>query len=130
MFPGVRPGDQWCLCASRYAQLLEIEANGAVRDAQGQPVTDFVPKVYLQACHEKSLEHVPLEVCLHADDARAATRKQSCAPSGATHVRCAWQPRSQVLMANALDADEAKTEIARVDALRAQLGKSVAFDVE
>ena len=90
-FPGVRPGDQWCLCASRYAQLLEIDEKGAVQDERGEAVTGFVPKIWLQATHEKSLEHLPLET----------------------------------LMEFALDADEARAEVARIDGLRSQLQKSI-----
>merc|ERR1712194_549691 len=72
-FPGVLPGDCWCLCASRYAQLLELEAQGAVRDAQGQVLKDFVPRIHLQATHEKTLQHVPLEALLmYAIDVKEA----------------------------------------------------------
>ena len=94
MFPGVRPGDQWCLCATRFAQLLELEENKAVRDAQGEPIKGFIPKIYLQATHEKSLEHVPLET----------------------------------LLEYAIDADDAKVEIARLSQLREKLAKSVKLD--
>ena len=93
-FPGVRPGDQWCLCASRYAQLLELDAQEAVRDADGEPIKGFVPKIYLQATHEKSLEHVDLET----------------------------------LLQYAIDADEARSEIARVDELRSQLEKGLKLE--
>jgi len=74
MFPGVRPGDCWCLCAGRFAQLLELDAQGAVRDSQGQQVKGFIPQIYLQATHEKTLEQVPLETLMmyaaDADEAR------------------------------------------------------------
>lgn len=90
-FPGVRPGDQWCLCASRYAQLLELDATGSVRDQQGKQIEGFVPKIHLQATHEKSLEHVPLEK----------------------------------LLEHAIDAEEARVEIARLDELRAKLAKGI-----
>ena len=73
MFPGVKPGDQWCLCASRYAQALQAEESGAVKDADGNTVTGFVPKIYLQATHEKTLQHVPLETLMaYAIDADEA----------------------------------------------------------
>jgi uncharacterized protein (DUF2237 family) len=73
MFPGVRPGDCWCLCASRYAQLLELDSMGGVRDAQGAVVKDFVPRIYLQATHEKTLEHVELKtLMMYAIDATEA----------------------------------------------------------
>jgi len=74
-FPGVRPGDCWCLCASRFAQMLELEAEGAVQNAEAETLRDFVPRIYLQATHEKTLEHVPLETLMRyaidADEAQA-----------------------------------------------------------
>jgi hypothetical protein len=45
-FAGVRPGDRWCLCASRW-----LEAHEA-----GQ-----APDVVLGATHERALEVVPIE---------------------------------------------------------------------
>jgi uncharacterized protein (DUF2237 family) len=75
-FPGVQPGDCWCLCASRYAQLLELEAKEAVRDPQGKPLKGFVPRVYIQATHEKTIEHVPLETLMsYAIDAAEAKKE-------------------------------------------------------
>ena len=44
-FEGLRPGDRWCLCASRW-----LEASEA----------GFAPPVILEACHEKCLEIVSL----------------------------------------------------------------------
>ena len=44
-FEGLRAGDRWCLCASRW-----LEASEA----------GFAPPVILEACHEKSLEIVSL----------------------------------------------------------------------
>ena len=49
MFPGVRPGDQWCLCASRYAQAYQAGKQ---------------PKVHLARTHERTLQNVPLEILL------------------------------------------------------------------
>ena len=46
MFPGLLPGDRWCLCASRWAEALRAGK---------------APKVHLAACHEKALEVVSLE---------------------------------------------------------------------
>ena len=46
MFPGLEPGDRWCLCARRWAQ---------ARDA------GFAPRVYLRATHEKTLDVVALD---------------------------------------------------------------------
>ena len=72
-FPGVQPGDQWCLCASRYAQCLEAEASGAVKNQDGEPFTGFTPKIYLLSTHEKTLQYVPLEKLMeHAIDAEEA----------------------------------------------------------
>ncbi|RPA67916.1 DUF2237 domain-containing protein [Cyclobacteriaceae bacterium YHN15] len=45
-FPGLIPGDKWCLCASRW-----VEAYNA----------GVAPKIVLEASHEKTLEYVPLE---------------------------------------------------------------------
>ena len=56
----VMPGDQWCLCAARYAQAVQAGKQ---------------PKVHLARTHERTLDHVPLEVLLEngvdADAARA-----------------------------------------------------------
>ena len=55
------------------ALIMELEAQGAVRDAQGEVVEGFVPQIHLAATHEKTLEHVPLETLLmHAIDAEEA----------------------------------------------------------
>jgi uncharacterized protein len=45
-FPGLVPGDKWCLCASRW-----VEAYKA----------GVAPKLVLEASHEKTLDYVPLE---------------------------------------------------------------------
>jgi uncharacterized protein (DUF2237 family) len=45
-FPGLQPGDRWCLCAPRWAEAL----------AAGQ-----APKVVLGATHEGALEWCTLE---------------------------------------------------------------------
>jgi uncharacterized protein (DUF2237 family) len=44
-FPGLKPGDRWCLCAPRWQEALE----------SGQ-----APKVVLSATHEGALEYVDL----------------------------------------------------------------------
>ena len=46
-FPGLRPGDCWCLCASRFLQAV----------SEGE-----APRVRLAATHARALEIVPLEV--------------------------------------------------------------------
>lgn len=45
-FPGLRPGDRWCLCASRWREALEAGR---------------APRVLLRATHERTLEYVSLE---------------------------------------------------------------------
>lgn len=45
-FPGLKPGDRWCLCASRW-----VEAWKAGK----------APKVVLEATHERTLDFVELE---------------------------------------------------------------------
>ena len=46
-FAGLRPGDRWCLCASRF---LQAHDEGAA------------PKVWLDATHLRTLDIVPLDV--------------------------------------------------------------------
>ena len=46
-FPGLKEGDQWCLCAQRWAQAY----------AFGK-----APKLYLRATHEKTLDYVEFAV--------------------------------------------------------------------
>jgi hypothetical protein len=45
-FPGVKPGDKWCLCASRWREALEA---------------GVAPLVDLAATHERTLQFVTLE---------------------------------------------------------------------
>ena len=47
MFPGLKPGDQWCLCAGRFLQAHEEGA---------------APQVNLAATHQRALEIVPMSV--------------------------------------------------------------------
>ena len=44
-FPGLKPGDQWCLCAARWVEAYE----------EGK-----APRVVLEATHERTLEFVDL----------------------------------------------------------------------
>lgn len=44
-FPGLRPGDRWCLCAGRFLQAHE---------------EGCAPRVDLRATHQRALEVVPL----------------------------------------------------------------------
>jgi len=46
-FPGLKPGDHWCLCAARFLQAHEEGA---------------APQVNLSATHQKALDIVPLEI--------------------------------------------------------------------
>lgn len=45
-FPGLKPGDRWCLCAARWEEAREAGA---------------APKVRLAATHRAALEHCRLE---------------------------------------------------------------------
>ncbi|MAY74027.1 MAG: hypothetical protein CMJ31_04735 [Phycisphaerae bacterium] len=44
-FPGLNPGDRWCLCAPRWLEAYEAAA---------------APSVTLEATHERALELIPL----------------------------------------------------------------------
>lgn len=46
-FPGLKPGDGWCVCASRWMQAAEEGA---------------APMVNLAATHKRALEIIPLEM--------------------------------------------------------------------
>ena len=46
-FPGLKPGDRWCVCAGRW---LEAQQEGVA------------PRVYLTRTHKRALELVPLDV--------------------------------------------------------------------
>ncbi|HMM08663.1 MAG TPA: DUF2237 domain-containing protein [Paracoccus solventivorans] len=53
-FPGLKPGDRWCLCAARFLQAAEEFA---------------APRVVLEATHASATEIVPLELLrAHAAD--------------------------------------------------------------
>lgn len=45
-FPGLQPGDRWCLCANRWMEAF---------------TAGVAPKVVLEATHEKTLDYLPLE---------------------------------------------------------------------
>lgn len=45
-FPGLKPGDRWCLCAARWKEAFEAGT---------------APRVYLTATHEATLQIVALE---------------------------------------------------------------------
>ncbi len=46
-FPGLKAGDQWCLCAGRF---LQAHTEGVA------------PRIRLQATHQRALDIVPLDV--------------------------------------------------------------------
>lgn len=46
-FPGLKPGDHWCLCAARFLQAHEEGA---------------APRVNLAATHQRALDIVPLDI--------------------------------------------------------------------
>lgn len=53
-FPGLRPGDKWCLCAARWQQAFQA---------------GVAPKVYLRATHAKALKYNELkDLKAHAVD--------------------------------------------------------------
>lgn len=45
-FPGLQPGDRWCVCAARWREALEA---------------GVAPPIILEATHEVMLDYVPLE---------------------------------------------------------------------
>lgn len=49
-FPGLKPGDRWCLCATRWQEALDA---------------GVAPPVVLSATHAVALEHVSLESLKH-----------------------------------------------------------------
>jgi uncharacterized protein len=53
-FPGLVPGDRWCLCASRWAQAL---------------AAGMAPRVYLASTHEHALRYATIgDLMRHAVD--------------------------------------------------------------
>jgi len=46
-FPGLKPGDYWCLCISRWLEAMEV---------------GVAPPIKLEASHEAVLKYVPLEL--------------------------------------------------------------------
>ncbi|MEM6455566.1 MAG: DUF2237 domain-containing protein [Acidobacteriota bacterium] len=53
-FPGLKPGDRWCLCASRWREALDA---------------GVAPPIVLAATHERALDHVTLDdLAQHALD--------------------------------------------------------------
>ena len=51
-FPGLKPGDKWCLCALRWKEAFEA---------------GVAPKIYLEATNEKTLSFIPIhDLVAHA----------------------------------------------------------------
>ena len=46
-FPGLKPGDRWCLCASRWLEACEQH---------------MAPRVFLTRTHKRALELIPLKL--------------------------------------------------------------------
>lgn len=46
-FPGLKPGDKWCLCVARWKEALEA---------------GVAPPIILSATHEATLKYVPLPI--------------------------------------------------------------------
>lgn len=46
-FPGLQPGDRWCLCAARWLEAHEQA---------------MAPRVFLQRTHKKALDIIPLDL--------------------------------------------------------------------
>ena len=46
-FPGLKPGDRWCLCAARWMEAYQHE---------------MAPRVFLRRTHLRALEITPLEI--------------------------------------------------------------------
>lgn len=65
MFPGLKEGDIWCLCAQRWAQVYQMKP-------------ELAPKLYLKATHEKTLDYVPFDIlnmyALDKEEAEAELR--------------------------------------------------------
>lgn len=46
-FPGLNPGDKWCLCVSRWLEAVDA---------------DKAPKIVLSSCHERALEYTSMQL--------------------------------------------------------------------
>ena len=46
-FEGLKPGNTWCLCATRWLEAYE---------------DDMAPRVHLTKTHQRALEIIPLEI--------------------------------------------------------------------
>ena len=48
-FPGLKPGDHWCICLPRWVEALEHNS---------------APKLVLEATHMSAIEHISMETLL------------------------------------------------------------------
>lgn len=48
-FPGLQPGDRWCICLPRWLEALEA---------------GVAPKIKLEATHMSAIEHIAMETLL------------------------------------------------------------------
>jgi len=48
-FPGLKPGDRWCLCAARWKQAYEA---------------GVAPPVFLEATHQRALQLIDIEILM------------------------------------------------------------------
>lgn len=46
-FPGLKAGDKWCLCVSRWLEAVDV---------------DKAPRILLHSCHERALQYASLEL--------------------------------------------------------------------
>jgi len=64
MFPGLKDGDLWCVCAQRWAQAYQAGK---------------APPIVLQATHEKTLSYAPIEAlkeyAIDLEEANTATKE-------------------------------------------------------
>lgn len=59
-FPGLKPGDRWCICLPRWLEALEA---------------NVAPRLMLRATHISAIEHIEHDVLLaHALDAQYAPK--------------------------------------------------------
>ncbi|MEQ9407883.1 MAG: DUF2237 domain-containing protein [Fuerstiella sp.] len=61
-FPGLKPGDRWCICLPRWVEALEA---------------GFAPRLVLRATHMSAIEHISMETLLEygLDADQAPTRR-------------------------------------------------------
>ena len=122
--------------------MLELEAEGAVQNAEGETVRDFVPRIYLQVwpCpglnslstrdHTSYYVHYIMPAWIATRFTSQSYGRSATLTLQATHEKTLEHVPLETLMRYAIDADEAQAELARIDGLRAQLAKGVSFEAE